>query len=336
MHYLITGGTGYIGSHMAATLYESGHTISIIDNFSNSNTNALKRLQSLCNDDINFRQVDLRDKSSLLEAIDSFESHGHIDAVLHFAGLKAVGESFEAPLHYYQNNVFATLNLLEVMREKRIWKLVFSSSATVYGEPERLPVDELCKTQPSNPYGRTKLVVEEILADTAQSHPEWRIASLRYFNPAGAHESGKIGEEPQGTPNNLMPYVFDVAFGKREKVSVFGDDYNTQDGTGVRDYIHVMDLVEGHQAALSYLDSNKGYDVFNLGTGTGYSVLEMIKQTQKETGNNVPYSVAKRRNGDLGVVFANPKKAKYLLQWQAKRTLKDMIRDQARWMANKT
>ncbi len=336
MHYLITGGAGYIGSHMAALLHEQGHRITILDNFSNSTHAALSRLQNLCNNEIHFMQVDVCDKALLDAAFKTASLRVPIDGVLHFAGLKAVGESNEQPLRYYQNNVSGTLALCEIMEKHRIFSLVFSSSATVYGTPEVLPVNENCRTNTINPYGSSKLMCENILTDLSHSSSKWHISLLRYFNPAGAHPSGEIGEEPNGVPNNLLPYVFDVASGLREHVNVFGDDYDTKDGTGVRDYIHVMDLVEGHAAALNYLDKNPGVHTFNLGCGKGYSVFDIVNAIRTHTNASIPIKLAPRRKGDLGTVYADPKKASALLEWKAVRDLDTMISDQWRWQQNRS
>jgi UDP-glucose 4-epimerase len=335
MHYIITGGTGYIGSHMAALLHSHGHRVTVLDNFSNSSHSSLSRLQKLCDNKIRFMEVDLRDETILESAFLTASIQQRVDGVLHFAGLKAVGESSVQPIEYYQNNVSGTVNLTKVMAKHRIYSLVFSSSATVYGVPESLPLKETHPTSATNVYGRTKLMCENFLHDLSLSHPEWRIAALRYFNPVGAHPSGEIGEEPNGTPNNLMPYVFDVACGKRNELNVFGGDYKTHDGTGVRDYIHVVDLVEGHACALEYLEKNKGFETFNLGTGQGYSVLDMVFETEKLTRTRVPYRISSRRLGDVGTVYASVKKAKAILNWEASRSLPVMIKDQWRWVKNK-
>ena len=336
MHYIVTGGAGYLGSHMTAYLHENGHRVTILDNFSNSDYDAFSRLQSICDNSINLMELDLRDQGKLNAAFITASLKEPVAAVLHFAGLKAVGESSRDPLLYYRNNLESTMSLIEAMEKHKVHSLVFSSSATVYGTPEILPVNESARLNTTNPYSATKLICEDILRDVALSKTDspWRIAILRYFNPVGAHRSGKIGEKPQGTPNNLMPYVFDVATGKRREVNVFGSDYDTKDGTGVRDYIHVTDLIEGHAAALRYLQNNKGVEAFNLGTGEGYSVLDMIRRTEMITKQPVPYVFTARRPGDLGTVYADPGKAKTLLQWQAKRTLDDMISDQWRWQNN--
>lgn len=332
MHYLITGGAGYIGSHMAALLYKNGHRVTILDNFSNSTPEALERLQRLCDHELHFFNTNICDPVQLRIAFAEAMAVEPIAGVLHFAGLKSVGESHQKPLDYYQTNVGGTLTLCDVMQEFKVWSLVFSSSATVYGEPEKLPVNELCKVgNTTNPYGTSKWMCEKALQDIAFSHPCWRIAVLRYFNPAGAWEGGLLGEQPCGTPNNLLPYVFDVALGIRPAVRVFGNDYATADGTGERDYIHVMDLVEGHAAALAYLEKNPGLDVFNLGCGRAYSVMRVIKEVESVSQKSIPFTVEKRRDGDLAVVYADTTKARKLLQWEASRDLKTMLRDQLAW-----
>lgn len=333
MHIFITGMTGYIASHMVALLNEQGHSVSGIDNFSNSNLESLERLKSLCKEELPFEKVDVCDIASLKKSlINASHINGPIDAVMHFAGLKAVGESSEIPLHYHQTNISGTLNVLSCMKDLNIKKFIFSSSATVYGVPEKIPLDESCRTQSTNPYGRSKLVVEELLSDISKSDPELSIVRLRYFNPVGAHPSGMIGEMPNGIPNNLMPYVFKVAAGELPSVNVFGDDYETKDGTGVRDYIHVCDLVSGHLAAVKYLQENTGLFTFNLGTGQGYSVLEMIKRTEEITGVKVPYTISERRHGDVGEVYADASLAKSKLNWEAIYGLDDMIAHQWKWV----
>lgn len=332
MHYLITGGAGYIGSHMAALLHHQGHRVTVLDNFSNSTPEALDRLQQLCNHAINFCNTNICDPVQLRIAFAEAMAIEPITAVLHFAGLKSVGESHLNAIAYYQTNVSGTITLCDVMREFKVWSLVFSSSATVYGDPEKLPVNELCKTgNTTNPYGTSKWMCEKALQDIAFSHPCWRIAVLRYFNPAGAWENGLLGEQPRGTPNNLLPYVFDVALGVRPGVKIFGDNYTTSDGTGERDYIHVMDLVEGHAAALKYLEKNPGLDVFNLGCGRAYSVKQVIQKVAELTQRSIPFKVEQRRDGDLAVVYADATKALKLLQWEARRDLTAMLQDQWAW-----
>lgn len=335
MHIFVTGMTGYIASHMVALLHEQGHKVSGVDNFSNSSTESLDRLESLCGTDLAFEEVDVCDPERLKFALTiASKVNGPIDAVMHFAGLKAVGESSQIPLHYHQTNISGTLNVLSCMKEFGIKQFVFSSSATVYGVPETTPLNEKCRTQSTNPYGRSKLVVEELLEDISAADPELSIARLRYFNPIGAHPSGLIGEMPNGIPNNLMPYVFKVAAGELPQVNVFGDDYDTKDGTGVRDYIHVCDLVSGHLAAVKHLAKNKGLFTFNLGTGYGYSVLEMIQRTESITGVKIPYIVSERRPGDVGEVYADASLAKSVLGWEAEYNLDDMIYHQWNWVNN--
>jgi UDP-glucose 4-epimerase len=331
MNIVITGGNGYIGSHMAALLYAEGHTITILDNFSNSGPLAKESLLSIC-PNIEFINVDIKNKDALDFCFNSVLINGPIDGVFHFAGLKSVGQSNLEPLVYYQNNISGTLNLCEVMNKYGITNLIFSSSATVYGVPDLLPIAEDAKTSTCNPYGASKLMCEQILTDMAKANPQCRIAILRYFNPAGSHPSGQIGEAPIDIPNNLMPYVLDVAIGKRAFVSVYGDDYDTCDGTGVRDYIHVMDLVEGHAAAFQFLQNNCGAHTFNLGTGRGYSVLDIINKAMAITQQEIPYQVIARRSGDVASVFADNTKALSELGWAPTRDLTDIITDQWRWV----
>ena len=325
MAVLLPGGAGYIGSHTAVELLNSGKEIVIIDNFSNSKAEVLEKIKKITGKDFKFYEMDYRDK----EKLEKVFTENNIEAVLNFAGYKAVGESVQKPKEYYDNNINGALALLEVMKKHNVKKFIFSSSATVYGDPEVIPITEECKTGgTTNPYGTTKLFIEQILKDTYASDNTWDICILRYFNPVGAHESGLIGEEPQGIPNNLMPYVVRVAAGILPQLSVFGNDYNTPDGTGVRDYIHVVDLAKGHVLALNKLEKeNKGLFIYNLGTGTGYSVLDMVKAFEKATGKEVPYKIAPRRSGDIATCYANPKKAKEELGWEATKTLEDMCRD---------
>ena len=325
MAVLLPGGAGYIGSHTAVELLNSGKEIVIIDNFSNSKAEVLEKIKKITGKDFKFYEMDYRDK----EKLEKVFTENDIEAVLNFAGYKAVGESVQKPIEYYDNNINGALALLEVMKKYNVKKFIFSSSATVYGDPEVIPITEECKTGgTTNPYGTTKLFIEQILKDTYASDNTWDICILRYFNPVGAHESGLIGEEPQGIPNNLMPYVVRVAAGILPQLSVFGNDYNTPDGTGVRDYIHVVDLAKGHVLALNKLEKeNKGLFIYNLGTGTGYSVLDMVKAFEKATGKEVPYKIAPRRSGDIATCYANPKKAKEELGWEATKTLEDMCRD---------
>ena len=320
MNILLTGGIGYIGSHTAVVLSELGHTVVLLDNLSNSSDTVLDNLAQITKQRFAFVKGDIRNRHLLVSTI---ISHG-IDAVIHFAGLKAVGESVEKPVDYYANNVQGAISLLQAMHAHNLKTLVFSSSAPVYGQPQYLPLDENHPTHAINPYGRSKLHIEEMLSDVAASDATWRIACLRYFNPVGAHESGLIGDSPNGVPNNLMPYIAQVAAGQRQALNVFGDDYPTPDGTGVRDYIHVMDLAEGHAAALQFLTQAEGWHAINLGTGKGYSVLEMVQTFEKASGCEVPYKLAPRRAGDAAQCYANPQKAADLLGWSAKRNLDDM------------
>lgn len=320
MNILLTGGTGYIGSHAAVVLVQSGHNVTLFDNLSNSDAAVVEKVSRIADKPISFVQGDVRDTALVREVL---KTHA-IDAVIHFAGLKAVGESVELPIDYYANNVQGTISLLQAMQAESVKSLIFSSSATVYGVPQYLPIDEDHPTSATNPYGRTKLQIEEMLHDVAQSDASWRIACLRYFNPVGAHESGLIGENPRGIPNNLMPFVAQVAVGKRAQLSVFGDDYPTPDGTGVRDYIHVMDLVEGHVAALDHLAQTPGWSAINLGTGQGYSVLDMVRAFERANACAVPYVVAPRRPGDVATCYASADRARELLEWSAKRSLDEM------------
>jgi UDP-glucose 4-epimerase len=324
---LVTGGTGYIGSHACVALMQAGREVLILDNLCNSRVEVLDRLAAICGRRPAFVVGDVRDAATLDEV---FDRHP-IRAVMHFAGLKAVGESVEKPLDYYDNNVTGTLRLLAAMRRAEVKTLVFSSSATVYGDPAGLPVREDARRSATNPYGRSKLMIEDILADLSAAEPGWRIARLRYFNPVGAHESGLIGEDPRGTPNNLMPYIAQVAAGQRAHLNVWGDDWPTPDGTGVRDYIHVMDLAEGHLAALDHLERQGGLLTVNLGTGRGLSVLEMVKAFEQASGRPVPYNVAPRRPGDIASCWADPGLAHRLLGWRARRGIDAMCADAWRW-----
>ena len=325
MAILLPGGAGYIGAHTAVELLNSGKEIVIIDNFSNSKKEVLESIKQITGKDFKFYEMDYRDRQKLEKV---FEEN-KIEAVLNFAGYKAVGESVQKPLEYYDNNIYGALVLLETMKKYNVKKFIFSSSATVYGDPEVIPITEECKTgDTTNPYGTTKLFIEQILKDTYNSDNSWDICILRYFNPVGAHESGLIGEEPQGIPNNLMPYIVRVAAGILPELSVFGNDYDTPDGTGVRDYIHVVDLAKGHVLALDKLDKEKqGLYIYNLGTGTGYSVLDMVKAFEKATGKKVAYKIAPRRAGDIAKCYADPKKAREELGWIAEKTLDDMCKD---------
>lgn len=330
MSILITGGAGYIGSHTAVELLESGYDIVIFDSLANSQRESLARVKELTGTDFPFYEGDILQKS-IIEKV--FSEH-EIDAVIHFAGLKAVGESVEKPLEYYRCNFVGTLNLIEVMREFRVKKLVFSSSSTVYGNPDQVPILETAKRGAANPYGRTKLISEEMLEDLANADSAWGVALLRYFNPIGAHESGRIGDNPTGIPNNLMPFITQVAVGKREQLQVFGNDYDTPDGTGVRDYIHVVDLAKGHVKALEYLASHEGLEALNIGTGIGYSVLDIVRAFEEVNAVHLPYKVVGRRPGDIAECYADSTKAENLLGWKAEKDLRDMCRDSWRWQLN--
>lgn len=330
MKVLLTGGAGYIGSHTVLCLVNAGHEVVVLDNLSNASAESLRRVSQLLGQCVEWVEGDVRDEP-LLNRL--FAEHS-FDAVMHFAGLKAVGESVEKPHHYYDNNVAGSMVLMRAMATAGVKRLVFSSSATVYGEPEQLPITEDAPLSATNPYGWSKLMVEQMCRDAAVADPSWQIALLRYFNPVGAHASGCIGEDPNDVPNNLMPFVAQVAVGKRAQLSVFGDDYNTHDGTGVRDYIHVMDLAAGHLAALDYLPKQAGCEAYNLGTGTGYSVLDMVKAFAAENDVAVPYQVVDRRPGDIASCYAQASKAKRVLGWQAKKDLSDMVRDTWRWQQN--
>lgn len=327
MAILITGGAGYIGSHTCVELLEAGYEVIIVDNLSNSSPIALKRVAEITNKTFTFYQMDLLDRDGL----DGVFSRHSIEAVIHFAGLKAVGESVRLPLKYYHTNITSTLVLCEVMEKHGVHKLVFSSSATVYGLPKQVPINEDFPLGATNPYGQTKLMLEQILQDTAGSNEQWGISILRYFNPIGAHKSGLIGENPNGIPNNLLPYISQVAVQKLKQVNVFGDDYPTVDGTGVRDYIHVVDLARGHLRALERVLGKSGVDVYNLGTGQGYSVLEMIAAFEKVSGRSIPYTIVDRRPGDIAVCFANTTKANEELDWAATLGIEEMCEDSWRW-----
>lgn len=320
MKLLLTGGTGYIGSHAAVAFVEAGHDVVLYDNLSNSKADVVARLGRITGQAVPFVQGDIRDTALLTHTL---HTHG-IEAVVHFAGLKAVGDSVADPVTYYAHNVQGSISLLQAMQANAIKQLIFSSSATVYGEPQYLPIDEAHPTGATNPYGRSKLHIEEMLADLCVADPAWHVACLRYFNPVGAHASGLIGEDPQGLPNNLMPFVAQVATGQRPFLRVFGTDYPTPDGTGVRDYIHVLDLVDGHAAALHYLADNSGCHAFNLGTGQGFSVLQMVQAFEQACGRQIPYEVGPRRPGDAASSYASAKKAETALAWQARRSLADM------------
>lgn len=327
---LITGGAGYIGSHTAVELLETGYEVVVYDNLVNSSREAVRRVEEITGKTVSFYEGDVLDEARLKEVI----LKEQIDAVLHCAALKAVGESVEKPLEYYHNNITGTLSLMKVMKETGVCNIVFSSSATVYGNPAQIPITESCpKGECTNPYGWTKSMMEQIMMDVQKADPEWNVILLRYFNPVGAHKSGKIGEDPKGIPNNLMPYISQVAVGKLEKLGVFGDDYDTPDGTGVRDYIHVVDLANGHVKAIDYLFTSPGLEVINLGTGTGYSVLDMVKAFSKACKKDIPYEIKPRRSGDIATCYADPSKAKEVLGWEAKRGLEEMCEDTWRWQS---
>ena len=330
MSILVTGGAGYIGSHTAVLLIEAGYDIIVFDNFCNASLEAIKRVEKIVDKNITTIKGDVRNRDDLHTV---FNEH-KIDAVIHFAGLKAVGESVEQPLKYYDNNVNGTAVLCEVMAEHGCRSIVFSSSATVYGDPHTTPIDESFPLSATNPYGRSKLFVEEMLKDLYISDNRWKIVLLRYFNPVGAHASGTIGEDPNGIPNNLMPFIAQTAVGKREYLSIFGDDYETHDGTGVRDYIHVMDLADGHVKALANIKDFSEVMTINLGTGKGYSVLDMVKAFEKASGKAVPYKIAPRRSGDIAKCFANPSYAKEVLGWEAEKSIEEMCEDSWRWQSN--
>ncbi len=332
MAILLTGGAGYIGTHTALEVAASGVSLVIVDNLVNSLPEAVKRAEALAGTKFPFYQVDVADETALEQV---FSEHP-IEAVIHFAGLKAVGESVEKPLEYYENNLGSTLTLLKVMRRHVCKRIVFSSSATVYGTPETVPITEEMPVGRSctNPYGWTKVFIEQILRDAAHADPELSVVLLRYFNPIGAHESGRIGENPDGIPNNLMPYISQVAVGRLPRLRVFGNDYPTPDGTGIRDYIHVVDLAKGHVSALAYGEKHTGVEVFNLGTGMGYSVLDLVKTFEQVNGVAIPYDIVDRRAGDIAECYADASKAKELLGWEAKKTLEDMCRDTWNWQKN--
>lgn len=330
MAILITGGAGYIGSHTALELLNEGYEVVVYDNLCNSSKESIKRVEELTGKSISFYEGDILDAGKLEEMFNAEK----IEAVIHCAALKAVGESVQKPLEYYQNNITGTLTLLGVMQKVGVKNIVFSSSATVYGSPEIIPITEECpKGQCTNPYGWTKSMMEQIMSDLQKANPDWNVILLRYFNPVGAHESGRIGEDPKGIPNNLMPYISQVAVGKLEKLGVFGDDYDTPDGTGVRDYIHVVDLAVGHVKAINYIFTNPGLDVINLGTGVGYSVLDMVKAFSKACGKEIPYEIKPRRAGDIAMCYADPAKALKVLGWKAERGLDEMCADTWRWQS---
>ncbi len=328
---LVTGGAGYIGSHTVLELLNAGQSVVVLDNLCNSSEISLKRVGQLTGKSVEFVKGDIRDDVVL----DTIFSEHDIDSVVHFAGLKAVGESVAKPALYYDNNVVGSLNLMSAMQRAGVFRIVFSSSATVYGEPQEMPISENCPTgMPTNPYGKSKLMVEQIMQDYVIADNRWSVALLRYFNPVGAHESGQIGEDPNGIPNNLVPYISQVAIGKLEKLSVFGGDYPTKDGTGVRDYIHVVDLAKGHLSALNYICQQTGCHIWNLGTGEGYSVLEMVSAFEKAASVAVPYEIVARRAGDIAECWSNPEKAKNELNWQASLGLERMMADTWRWQSH--
>jgi UDP-glucose 4-epimerase len=332
MHILVTGGAGYIGSHTCLELLNGGNMVTVVDNLSNSSRESLSRVEKLTSKKISFFEVDLLDQAGLDGVFSQCQEK--IDAVIHFAGKKAVGESVEKPLLYYHNNIMGTLILCEVMAAHGVKNIIFSSSATVYGDPATVPITEEFPLSCTNPYGRTKLMVEEILRDIHTADNGWNVCLLRYFNPVGAHKSGRIGEDPNGIPNNLVPYITQVAVGKLAQLSVFGDDYSTPDGTGVRDYIHVVDLALGHVKALDKVVQGPGVVVYNLGTGKGYSVLEMVQSFAEVSGRQVPYQVVGRRPGDIAACYADPGKALRELGWQARHGLREMCEDSWRWQEN--
>ncbi len=330
MNVFVTGGTGYIGSHACVELLQAGHDVVVADNLVNSSEESLRRVARITGKPVPFHNVDLTDR----EALDALFDRYRFDCVLHFAGLKAVGESVQKPLLYYHNNLTSTMNLLSVMADHGVKQILFSSSATVYSPENEMPLRETSRTGGcTNPYGWTKFMCEEIMRSTAAADKEWSVMLLRYFNPVGAHPSGLIGEDPRGIPNNLMPFIAQVAAGRRDHLNVFGNDYPTHDGTGVRDYIHVVDLARGHVAAMEYMAAHRGTEVFNLGTGTGYSVLDMVKAFESATGVRIPYEIAPRRPGDVATVYADPSRSAELLGWRAELTLEDMCRDTWNWQS---
>lgn len=331
MKVLLAGGAGYIGSHTCVELLDAGYDVVIADNFSNSCPEAVKRVEEITGKCVKLYEADVCDK----EAVDKIFAENEIDSVIHFAGLKAVGESCEKPVMYYRNNIDSTLTLLEAMKQYGVNNFIFSSSATVYGTPKTVPLVETMPTgSPTNPYGWTKLMMEQILSDTAKANPEMSVVLLRYFNPIGAHKSGRIGEDPNGIPNNLMPYITQVAAGRLPQLGVFGNDYPTHDGTGVRDYIHVVDLAKGHVKAIEYAAVHKGTEVFNLGTGTGYSVLDIVNAFKKVNNIDIPYAIKPRRSGDIAECFADPAKAEKQLGWKAEKSLEDMCFDSWNWQSH--
>lgn len=328
MSILVTGGAGFIGSHTCVELLNAGYQVVVVDNLYNASEKAVERVKEITGKDLTFYKADIRDKDAMNAVFDKEE----IESVIHFAGLKAVGESVVKPLEYYENNIGGTIALCDVMRNHGVKNIIFSSSATVYGDPAFIPITEECpKGTCTNPYGWTKWMLEQILTDLHTADPEWNVVLLRYFNPVGAHKSGKIGEDPKGIPNNLMPYITQVAIGKLECLGVFGNDYDTPDGTGVRDYIHVVDLALGHVKAVEKLEKDQGLFIYNLGTGIGYSVLDVVKAFEKANGVDIPYEIKPRRDGDIATCYCDPSKAKRELGWQATRSLEEMCEDSWRW-----
>lgn len=331
MTILVTGGAGFIGSHTVVELQQAGYDVIVLDNLSNSSEKSLERVEKITGKKVPFYKADILDR----DALENILSQNHVDAVIHFAGLKAVGESVQKPWEYYENNIAGTLTLVDVMRKHGVKNIIFSSSATVYGDPAFIPITEECpKGQCTNPYGWTKSMLEQVLSDIQKADPEWNVILLRYFNPIGAHKSGTIGENPNGIPNNLMPYVTQVAVGKLKELGVFGNDYNTHDGTGVRDYIHVVDLAKGHVKALKKIEEKAGLNIYNLGTGVGYSVLDIVKNFEEATGVKIPYVIKERRAGDIDACYADPAKAKEELGWEAAYGIKEMCEDAWRWQKN--
>ena len=331
MKIFVTGGAGFIGSHTCVSLLENGYDVLVYDNLSNSSEESLRRVENITGKKVEFVEGDILDRAKLEEVF----SNNRFDACIHFAGLKAVGESVEKPWEYYNNNITGTLTLVDVMRNHGCKNIIFSSSATVYGDPAEIPITENCpKGTCTNPYGWTKSMLEQVLTDIQKADPEWNVILLRYFNPIGAHKSGTMGENPNGIPNNLMPYITQVAVGMREELGVFGDDYDTPDGTGVRDYIHVVDLADGHVAALKKIKENCGLEIYNLGTGVGYSVLDIVKNFEEANDLKIPYSIKPRRAGDIAACYCNPAKAKAELGWEAKNGIREMCEDSWRWQKN--
>ncbi len=331
MKILVTGGAGYIGSHTVVELQNAGYDVVVLDNLSNSSPESLKRVAKITGKEVTFYEGDILDRTKLAEILDK----ENVDACIHFAGLKAVGESVQKPWEYYENNISGTLTLVDEMRKHGVKNIIFSSSATVYGDPAFIPITEECpKGQCTNPYGWTKSMLEQILSDMQKADPEWNVILLRYFNPIGAHKSGTMGENPNGIPNNLMPYITQVAVGKRDHLTVFGNDYDTHDGTGVRDYIHVVDLAKGHVKALNKIKENAGLKIYNLGTGVGYSVLDIVKNFEEATGVKIPYEIGPRRPGDIATCYSSADKAKEELGWEAEFGIKEMCADSWNWQKN--